>query len=93
MQLSEVFACLIRAEENAGGKGSHGRKRGTAGHIKAVLSRAQVTTQVYNCCHYHIVIITSEIVTLLSCTSSAKASAVHHDLTQLSALLWMHHPI
>lgn len=40
-------ACLpFRAEESVGGLGSHGRKRRTAGHVKAVLSRAQVTVQV-----------------------------------------------
>ncbi|KAL0048130.1 hypothetical protein WJX82_008393 [Trebouxia sp. C0006] len=31
--------------DSVGGTGSHGRKRRTAGHVKAVLSRAQVTVQ------------------------------------------------
>ncbi|KAL0040335.1 hypothetical protein WJX77_003776 [Trebouxia sp. C0004] len=34
------------AEDSVGGLGSHGRKRRTAGHVNAVLSRAQVTVHV-----------------------------------------------
>ena len=35
-----------RSEMSVGGTGSHGRKRRTAGHLQAVISRAQVTEQV-----------------------------------------------
>ncbi len=38
--------CAGRLADSVGGTGSHGRKRRTAGHVKAVLSRAQVTVQV-----------------------------------------------
>lgn len=42
-ELSSVAG--LGAEDSVGGTGSHGRKRRTAGHVKAVLSRAQVTVQ------------------------------------------------
>ena len=42
----EIALCGGRLADSVGGTGSHGRKRRTAGHVKAVLSRAQVTVQV-----------------------------------------------
>ncbi|KAK9819025.1 hypothetical protein WJX74_006576 [Apatococcus lobatus] len=42
----------LRSEETvAGGQGNHGRKRRTAGHLRAILSRAQATKQEVQAMH------------------------------------------
>ncbi|KAK9849125.1 hypothetical protein WJX84_010183 [Apatococcus fuscideae] len=42
----------LRSEETvAGGQGNHGRKRRTAGHLRAILSRSQATKQEVQAMH------------------------------------------
>ncbi len=45
-EVKDCGICAGRLADSVGGTGSHGRKRRTAGHVKAVLSKAQVTVQV-----------------------------------------------
>ena len=49
--LCQVNVVIARLEQSVDGTGSHGRKYRTAGHIKAVLLRAQVTQQVHDSSH------------------------------------------